>query len=69
MGQLIDDLLRLSQVTRAELRHERVDLTLVARTIAALSETRHLREMQHSPLQKDFAEGDLKLLEVALGIC
>jgi signal transduction histidine kinase len=34
MGYLIDDLLRLSQVTRAELNVTRVDLTAIAREIA-----------------------------------
>ncbi len=35
MGQLIDDLLRLSQVTRAELKLKRVDLSGIARAVAA----------------------------------
>jgi len=35
MGDLIDDLLRLSQVTRAELNATRVDLSAIAREIAA----------------------------------
>ena len=35
MGELIDDLLALSQVTRAELRKERVDLSAMAREICA----------------------------------
>jgi PAS domain S-box-containing protein len=34
MGELIDDMLRLSQVTRAELRVARVDLSAIAREIA-----------------------------------
>jgi signal transduction histidine kinase len=34
MGQLIDDLLALSRVTRRELRRERIDLTALARTVA-----------------------------------
>ena len=34
MGQLIDDLLRLSRVTRAPLERESVDLTTLARSIA-----------------------------------
>jgi PAS domain S-box-containing protein len=33
MGQLIDDLLELSRVTRAELRRERVDLSALARAV------------------------------------
>jgi light-regulated signal transduction histidine kinase (bacteriophytochrome) len=35
MGQLIDDLLALSKVTRAEMKHERVDLTEIAAQIVA----------------------------------
>jgi signal transduction histidine kinase len=35
MGQLIDDLLQLSRVTRAELHRERVDLTAMARELVA----------------------------------
>jgi light-regulated signal transduction histidine kinase (bacteriophytochrome) len=35
MGQLIDDLLRLSRVTRAEMRRDRVDLTTLAEAVVA----------------------------------
>jgi signal transduction histidine kinase len=35
MGQLIDDLLQLSRTTRAELNRQRVDLTALARSVAA----------------------------------
>jgi two-component system NtrC family sensor kinase len=35
MGQLIEDLLQLSKVVRAELRRTRIDLSLLARTVAA----------------------------------
>ena len=35
MGQLIDDLLTLSKVTRAEMKHERVDLSDIATQIVA----------------------------------
>ena len=35
MGQIIDDLLLLSRVARAEIRRERVDLTAVAREVDA----------------------------------
>jgi signal transduction histidine kinase len=35
MGQLIDDLLRLSMISRSEMRHERVDISALARDIVA----------------------------------
>jgi len=35
MGHLIDDLLNLSRVTRAQLRRERVDLSVLARAVVA----------------------------------
>jgi PAS domain S-box-containing protein len=35
MGHLIDDLLKLSRITRAELHHESVDLSAVAQEVAA----------------------------------
>jgi light-regulated signal transduction histidine kinase (bacteriophytochrome) len=64
---LIDDLLRLSRVTRAPLDRDCVDLTAVARSIAD-----NLREM-HAGRQIEFtvqpgltACGDARLLEVAL---
>jgi light-regulated signal transduction histidine kinase (bacteriophytochrome) len=34
MAQLIDDILMLSRITRTEMKHETVDLTLLARSIA-----------------------------------
>src|SRR6185369_3952525 len=40
MCQLVDDLLNLSRVTRMEMRRERVDLTAMARGIAAELESR-----------------------------
>jgi len=67
MGQLIDDLLQLSRVTRAPLERESVDLTSLARSIADT-----LREI-HADRQIEFAiepglgtQGDARLLEVVL---
>ena len=67
MSQLIDDLLRLSRVTRAPLHRDRVDLTALARSIAD-----NLREI-HAGRQIEFAiqpgltvSGDEQLLEIAL---
>jgi light-regulated signal transduction histidine kinase (bacteriophytochrome) len=67
MGQLIDDLLSLSRLTRREMRHETVDLSALAESTAA-----HLR--LHQPQrQVEFviqpgvvARGDPHLLQVIL---
>src|ERR1044071_637711 len=45
MGELIDDLLELSRVTRAEFHRRPVDLTALARSVAARSEE-HTSELQ-----------------------
>ena len=67
MGQLIDDLLNLSKVTRAEIRREAVNLSELAKDLA--------RELKQSDPQRqvDFAiqeglevKGDPRLLRVAL---
>ena len=65
MGQLIDDLLALSRVTRAPLDRESVNLSALARSVAD-----NLREI-HASRQIDFAiqpnltaSGDARLLEV-----
>jgi light-regulated signal transduction histidine kinase (bacteriophytochrome) len=67
MGQLIDDLLTLSRITRQEMKRETVDLSSMARAIAA--------EIQHSQgdrqitftIQNDlYAQGDPRLLHLAL---
>ena len=67
MGQLIDDLLRLSRVTREPLDRECMDLSALARCVAD-----NLREI-HASRQIDFAiqpgltaSGDARLLEVVL---
>ncbi|MCE7894030.1 MAG: PAS domain-containing sensor histidine kinase [Sorangiineae bacterium PRO1] len=41
MGQLIDDLLQLARVSRAELRPERVDLAVLARTVVEELQSAH----------------------------
>ncbi len=67
MGQLIDDLLKLSRVTRAEMRQDVVDITELAQSIA-----RRLRE-DHPDRQLEFViqpgltdRGDARLLRIAL---
>ncbi|MGJ5672730.1 MAG: sensor histidine kinase [Nostochopsis sp.] len=67
MGQLIDDLLNLSRVTRSDMRLELVDLSLLASSICT--------ELQHSQPERQvefviqtglLAEGDRCLLQVML---
>jgi len=67
MGQLIDDLLALSKVTRAEMKRERVDLSDLAAQIAAelarLSPKRHVAVTITPGLT---ATGDPQLVRLAL---
>jgi signal transduction histidine kinase len=67
MGKLIDDLLHLSRVTRTELRRERVDLSALAREIAAeLSQGAPERRVTFEIEDGLAAEGDPGLLRVVL---
>ncbi len=67
MGHLIDDLLQLSKVGRAELRRQRVDLSGLAETVAA-----ELRQANPERLVRTLippgvaAEGDHRLLRIVL---
>jgi signal transduction histidine kinase len=67
MGRLIDDLLQLSRVTRAEMRREPVDLTALARAIAAeLSRAAPGRPVAFEVAEGLVASGDPNLLRIAL---
>jgi signal transduction histidine kinase len=67
MGQLIDDLLTLSRVTRDEMHREPVDLSTVARTIAAALQERQPGRQVAFVIAGDMAaEGDPRLLRVML---
>ncbi len=67
MAQLIDDLLRLSRVTRSELRRERVDLSSLARDLLGeLQATQPDRHVEIAVADGLLVEGDSHLLEVAL---
>jgi PAS domain S-box-containing protein len=67
MGRLIDDLLSLSQVCRAEMHSDPVDLTALARTIAGrLRQTGPERPAKFAIQDGLTAEGDPRLLEIAL---
>ena len=67
MGELIDDLLRLSRITRTEMRREKVDLSGIAKDVAAeLSRTAPNRQIKFI-IQPDLAaEGDARLLRIVL---
>ncbi|NOY12579.1 MAG: PAS domain-containing protein [Deltaproteobacteria bacterium] len=67
MGKLIDDLLKLSQLTRGEILKRRVDLSRLAREIAAeLQEDQPEREVEFLIAPELVAEGDEALLRVLL---
>jgi len=65
MGQLIDDLLNLSRVSRREMRHELVDLSALVNTIAAdLRSVQPDRQIAWSIQPGIFASGDAGLLRI-----
>lgn len=67
MGQLIDDLLNLSRVTRAELRLERIDLGELARPIVEeLKKSQPDRRVKFTVAEGMIANGDSRLLKIAL---
>lgn len=67
MGQLIDDLLELSRVSRSEMRHERVDLSALAREVAEeLKRSEPGRDVRFNIAEGLEAQGDARLLRVAL---
>jgi signal transduction histidine kinase len=67
MGQLIDDLLKLSRVTRAEAFHETVQLSDLAQTIATdLHQQEPERQVEFVIAEGLAAKGDARLLRVAL---
>ena len=67
MGRLIDDLLQLSRITRAEMRRHPVDLTRVGESIAARLREAHPQRRLEFAIQPGLAVcGDAPLLEIAL---
>ncbi|MEE9247185.1 MAG: ATP-binding protein [Dehalococcoidia bacterium] len=67
MGVLIDDMLRLSRVTRSEIKREVVDLSALAQSIAAeLQETQPERQVEFVIAQGLSASGDAHLLRLLL---
>ena len=67
MGALIEDLLRLSRITRSQMKIEAVNLAQIARSIAAdLTARAPQREVDFDIAQQLDARGDAALLTVAL---
>ena len=67
MGQLIDDLLNLSRVTRTDMKREQVDLSrIAARTAARLTESQQERQAEFIIAEGLVADGDERLLNIVL---
>ncbi len=67
MAQLINDMLNLSRVTRAEMRRESVDLSALARIVAAeLQQAAPERRVEFVVAEGITAIGDVRLLRVVL---
>jgi len=67
MSQLIDDLLNLSRISRTEMHYEEVNLTAIAKAIAAeLQKTQPERQVEFVIGENIVARGDLHLLSIVL---
>jgi PAS domain S-box-containing protein len=67
MKQLIEDLLNLSRLTRAEMKREETDLSALAQTIAGdLQKSQPQRKVEFKIDKKLVAKVDRRLLEIAL---
>ncbi len=67
MGQLINDLLNLSRITRSELIFKRVDLSALVRTITSELKTRDPeRQVEFRVSEPLIVQGDAHLLRIAL---
>ncbi|MFO8143891.1 MAG: ATP-binding protein [Dehalococcoidales bacterium] len=67
MGQLIDDILKLSRISRAEMQYQEVDLTALAESVlAGLNRARDGRKMELVIAPGLSAVGDSGLIRVAL---
>ena len=70
MAELIDDLLNLARVSRAELCHEDVDLSAMAKVILADCQARDPeRRVECKVKDGAIGHGDSRLLRVVLKIC
>jgi PAS domain S-box-containing protein len=67
MGRLIDDMLKLSQVTRIKFRYECVDLSTMVRTISENFQKNNPDRTVHVIIREGvFVKGDPSLLRIAL---
>jgi light-regulated signal transduction histidine kinase (bacteriophytochrome) len=67
MGGLIDALLQLSRITRAEIERERVDVTALAENVAGILTDQNPEQKIDFAIQKGLeADADAKLLRIAL---
>jgi light-regulated signal transduction histidine kinase (bacteriophytochrome) len=67
MGRLIDDLLSLSRVIRSDFQRQDVDLTAIALNATARLRRDHPERQVAVAIAQDlFAEGDVRLLTIAL---
>jgi PAS domain S-box-containing protein len=67
MHQLINDILRLSRITRTEIQYEKVDLTTLSQSvIKKLKNTNPHRKIETKIQKNMVVEGDKKLLEIVL---
>ncbi|MEG6523854.1 MASE3 domain-containing protein [Desulfotomaculum sp. 1211_IL3151] len=67
MGQMIDDLLHLSRVTRQQMLFKEIDLSQLAREVfAELQATEPERQVEFKVSSDLIAQGDVRLLKIAL---
>src|SRR5208283_4256296 len=67
MGNLVDDLLQLSRISRTQMHRDMVDLSQAVESIAArLREAHPKRQLEFTIRPRMTAFGDARLLEVAL---
>jgi len=67
MGRLIDDMLNLSRVTRGEMRHERINLSDIARgVVTELKSAQPERDAEIVIADRMLVEGDPRLVRVVL---
>ncbi|MFA6411899.1 MAG: PAS domain S-box protein [Syntrophales bacterium] len=67
MGQLIEDLLKLSRVTRSEFQREKVNLSALVRGIAEMIQQQNTQQVVDLSIQEGIAvRGDANLLRIAV---